>query len=110
MKKIILTLFFLVGTSTLFAQEAKFSISPKTFYNTILLNSELEIKTDIDVIFYNENDEEVKKYSYEEIKSQSFKVDLKSLAAGKDYKVKILNKNGVLLFTEKLHKSIKANK
>lgn len=110
MKKILLTLILFASTSTLFAQDAKFSISPKTFYNTILLASEMENETTIDVVFYNTNNEVVKKYTYENVATKSFKVDLKDLTAGKDYTVKISNSNETLLFSEKLHKSIKAKK
>ena len=78
MKKNILLLILFLSTTTLFAQDTKINISPKTFYNTILLTSKMESETNIDVVFYNINNEEVKKYSYENIATKSFKVDLKS--------------------------------
>lgn len=105
MKKLFLALAFVVG-SFVYSQETTITVTPKTFKNTISIQTELVKETNIEVKIYNEANL-VKALSFQNVMKNAFKVDLKDLAFNKTYTIKIYNSENTLLFTDKITKALK---
>jgi hypothetical protein len=109
MKKIFLCLFIYSSLLT-FSQEIKsddIKVSPKNFKNTILLKISPKLNFPLDVFILNDSNDVLKTINIGNDSKKTFKLDLSNLKFNNNFKVKVVNSEYKVLFSQNIYKSIK---